>query len=179
MSEKLANATAFAENVALLMAFSQNAGGICYLLSGVLAQKLCKSDGVHSSHTKHQFFFVMKREFVSPGFFLFQYWLLHRQSQASSEEITKCGPISHCVQTEKTNLKNVFLQPDHTPSKHEPPLSNMVAVVTILWSFMQMFSKHFQNFLPHFLADTYLKYNCIKTNYVKQCTRVKACCYIT
>lgn len=136
----LASSTADNENVALLMTCSQYAGGTCYLLSGVLAQRLCKSDGVHPSHTKHQFFFVIKWEVISPGFSLRQYRPLHRENQASLEENTKCRSISHCVQTEETNLKNVFLQLDHVPSKHEQ-LSYMVAVVTILWPLMQIFLK--------------------------------------
>jgi len=56
VQQKLTSATADAENVAFLTTCSQNAGGTCYLLSGVLAQQLCKSDGVQPSHTKHHFF---------------------------------------------------------------------------------------------------------------------------
>jgi hypothetical protein len=78
----------------------------------------------------------MKREFVSPEFSPLQYWLLHRENQASLEENVKCLSIPHCVQTEETNLKNVFFQLDHVPSKHELPLSYMVAVVTIVWPLM-------------------------------------------
>ena len=31
--------------------------------------------------------------------------------------------LLHRVQTEETNYKNVFLQPDHVPSKHELPFA--------------------------------------------------------
>jgi len=142
----------------------------------------CANLMIHTHHTQNtNFFFVIKREFVSPGFSLLQYWLLHRENQASLEENTKCWSISHCVQTEETNLKNVFLQLDHVPSKHEPP-SYMVAVVTILWLLMPIFSKQspeWRNYLRHFLAHSYVKYSCTKSDAVQQCTWVKACCYIT
>jgi hypothetical protein len=50
--------------------------------------------------------------------------------------------LPHHVQTKETNYKNLFLQPDHVPSKHELLLSYMVTVLTVLWPFVQMFSKH-------------------------------------
>jgi hypothetical protein len=55
--------------------------------------------------------------------------------------------ILHHVQTEETNHKNVFSQPDHVPSKHELPLSYMVAILTIFWPFMQMLSKYLSSAL--------------------------------
>ena len=79
----------------------------------------------------------------------------------------------------RNQFKNVFLQQDHVPSKHEPPLSYMVTVVTILWPHIQIFSKRSpeqRNYLRHFLADSYVKNS--KTDAVQQCTWVKACCYI-
>jgi hypothetical protein len=130
---------------------------------------------------KTPFVFVMKMEFVSPGFSLLQYRLLRRENQASLEENTKRRSISHCVQTEETNSKNVFLQLDQVPSKHEQPPSYMDAVVTILWPLMQIFLKQspeWRNYLRHFLADSYVKYSCTKTDAVQQCTWVKARCYI-
>jgi len=39
-------------------------------------------------------------------------------------------------------FQSTFLQPDHVPSKYELPLAFTVAVVTILWPFVQTFSKH-------------------------------------
>jgi hypothetical protein len=45
----------------------------------------------------------------------------------------------HCVQTEETDYKNVFLQPEHVPSKHELLLPYMVAAVTVLWPFVKCF----------------------------------------
>jgi hypothetical protein len=43
--------------------------------------------------------------------------------------------LLHHVQTEET----LFLQLDHVPSKHKLSSSYMVAVLTILWPFMQLF----------------------------------------
>jgi hypothetical protein len=43
------------KNVALLTKYTQCTGKTHYLLSGVLAQKLLASHGMHSLHTKHQF----------------------------------------------------------------------------------------------------------------------------
>jgi len=118
----------------------------------------------------------MKREFISPEFSLLQYWLLRRENQASLEENAKCPSISHRVQIEESNLKNVFFQLDHVHSKHELPLSYMVVVVTIVWPLMQIYSKQSperRNYLQHFLADSYLKHSCIKTDAVQQCTWVR------
>ena len=39
-------------------------------------------------------------------------------------------------------FQSTFLQPGHVPSKYELPLAFTVAVVTILWPFVQTFSKH-------------------------------------
>ena len=52
------------KNAALLTECSPYTIRECYFLSGVLAWKLLKSCGVNSSHTKHQFLFVIKRAFM-------------------------------------------------------------------------------------------------------------------
>lgn len=50
----------------------------------------CANLMVCTHHTQNtNFFFVMKREFVSPGFSLLHYWLLRRENQASLEEDAK------------------------------------------------------------------------------------------
>jgi hypothetical protein len=41
------------------------------------------------------------------------------------------------VQTEEIDCKNVFLQPEHVPSKHELLLPYMIAAVAVLWPFVQ------------------------------------------
>jgi len=50
--------------------------------------------------------------------------------------------------------------------KYELPLPDMATVVTILWPFTQMFSKHsspdLRNIPWHFPADSYLKHSCTK-----------------
>ena len=76
---------------------------------------------MHSLHTKHKFF--CHEEGINGetlDFFAFQYW-------------TFCELL--CVQTEETDYKNVFVQPDHVPSKHElllpytvPVYNNFVAL---------------------------------------------------
>jgi hypothetical protein len=50
--------------------------------------------------------------------------------------------MHHRVQTEGTSYRNVVLRPDHVPSKHKLLMPYTVAVVTILWPFVQTFSKH-------------------------------------
>jgi len=74
--------------------------------------------------------------------------------------------LLHHAQTEETDYKNVVFQPDHISSKHEVPLSYMVAVVTVFWPFMQTFLKCspliWDFFLRHFPTDLYLKYSCPK-----------------
>jgi hypothetical protein len=59
--------------------------------------------------------------------------------------------LVQCAQAEETNYKNVSLQLDDVPSKHELPSSYTVAVVTILWPFVQMSSKHTSPELTNFL----------------------------
>jgi len=54
---------------------------------------------------------------------------------------TKCGSLLRRVETEETDYKNVFLEKDRVPSKHGLPLPNTVAGVTVLWLFVQTFSK--------------------------------------
>jgi len=48
----------------------------------------------------------------------------------------------HRAQTYESDYRNVFLQLDRVPSKHEPPLPCRVTAVTILWSFVQTFLEH-------------------------------------
>jgi len=54
------------------------------------------------------------------------------------------------------SFQSVFLQHDHVHVRPELPLSFTVVVVTILWPFVQTFSKHssteLRNVLRHFLA---------------------------
>jgi len=54
---KVAGTTADAENVAFPADGSQYTGAARCLLSAVRGRKLLKSRGVHSSHTRHHFFF--------------------------------------------------------------------------------------------------------------------------
>jgi hypothetical protein len=66
--------------------------------------------------------------------FYMQYWLsenlpLHVRRARSYWRITlNVDQILHCVQTEEINYKNLFLQTDHVPSKHELPVSYNVVV---------------------------------------------------
>jgi hypothetical protein len=60
--------------------------------------------------------------------------------------------LLHHVRTEETNYKNIFLQPDHAPSKHELPLPYTVAVIIVLWPFVQTFPKHSSPELRNFPA---------------------------
>jgi len=68
------------------------------------------------------------------------------------------------IQTEETNYKNVFLQP-MCSFRHELLISYMVEAVTILWPFVQTFSKYsspeMRNFLRHLPEYSHLKYCCI------------------
>jgi hypothetical protein len=140
--------------------------------SWFLLRKLFKSHGVHASHTS---FLLSWRgsSWISPGFSALQYRLFwefaspRNENRTSSEKRTVCQLPRHVlVQTEETNHKNVLLQPDDVPSKYELPLSYTVAVVTVLWSFVQTFTKHsspeLTNFLRHLPVDSYLKYSCTK-----------------
>jgi hypothetical protein len=117
------------------------------------------------AHQK-QIFFIMKREFVNkPGFSTLKHQLLwqftspRNENQASSETKLTVDQLRHCLQTEESNHKNVFLQLDDVSSKYELPLSYTVVVVTILWPFMPTLLKHssreLTNFLWHFPADSY------------------------
>ena len=67
--------------------------------------------------------------------------------------------------------------------KPELPLSCTAAIVTILWSFVQIFSKHsfpeLNNFVRHFSADSRLKYSCAKTDAVQHCAWDQVWYYIT
>jgi hypothetical protein len=126
-------------------------------------------------------FLVIKREFVNKS------WILCTAIPAVLRiHLHVRQPVDqllHRIQTEETDYRNVFLQPDHVPSKHQLSMSYTVAIITILWPFVQTFSKHsslqLRHFLRHFPADSYLKYSSTKTNAVKQRTSVDACCYIT
>jgi hypothetical protein len=145
---------------------------------------------VHSSHIKHQFFHhkVGVCEQVLD--------LLHSNTKCSENSplhVRKTMPhqrktvtmdqLFHRIKTKETDYKNVFLQPDHVPTKHQLLMSYMVSIVTILCLFIQTFFKHspleLRNFLQHFPADSYLKYSCTKTDGVQQSTSADACCYIT
>ena len=75
--------------------------------------------------------------------------------------------LLHCVRTEETDYRSVFLQPDHVPCKHELTLRSMVAVVAVLWPFVQTFLKHsspkLRNFLWHFQQIPVLSIAALKT----------------
>ena len=62
--------------------------------------------------------------------------------------------LPHCVRTVETDYRSVVLQSDHVPCKRELPLRSVVAVVKVLWPFVQKFLKHpspkLRNFLWHF-----------------------------
>jgi len=58
--------------------------------------------------------------------------------------------LLHPVQTEGTDYKNAFLQPDHVPSKNKLPLPYTVAGIRILWPFMQMLSPELRIFYDIF-----------------------------
>jgi len=67
--------------------------------------------------------------------------------------------ILHRIRTEETDYKNVFLQPDHIPSKNELPLPYTVAGLTVLWLFVKTLSKHLSPELRIFYdvsQDTYM-----------------------
>jgi hypothetical protein len=59
--------------------------------------------------------------------------LLHIRKAGLIRKKTLSVAHLHHVQTEETNYKNLFLQMDHVPWKHELLFSHMVAVLTILW----------------------------------------------
>jgi len=61
----------------------------------------------------------------------------------------------HRIQTDETNYKNIFLQPDHTPSNHPLPMSYTVAVVTILWLFVQTFIQNTRLLSWEFFCGTF------------------------
>jgi hypothetical protein len=69
------------------------------------------------------------------------------------------------IETEETNYKNVFLQPNHVLSRHELLMSYTVKAVTILLPFVQTFSIYsspeMRNFLRHLTEDSNLKHSCI------------------
>jgi hypothetical protein len=126
---------------------------------------------------------------INPWFSVLQYWLCweftspHNENQASSEKKLTVDQLFHCVQTEETNYKNVFLQPDDIPSKHELPLSYTVTAATILWTFMQTFRNtnlwSWQIFHDIFQQTHIWNTAALKTDTVQQCTWVEGCCCIT
>jgi hypothetical protein len=67
---------------------------------------------------------------------------LRKENQTSSEETLIVAQLLHHVQTKETNYKNLFSQLERVLEKHELSLSYMVTVLTITWSFVQVFSKH-------------------------------------
>ena len=89
------------------------------------------------------------------------------RSQPSSEKNT-VDQLLHRVQTEETNKKSVFLQPDHVPSKHELPLPYTTAVLTIVWPFIRTFSKpsspELRNFSRHIPGDLHLNAAALETH---------------
>jgi hypothetical protein len=102
---------------------------------------------VQLSHTKTIFSSSRGSSWMYLGFSALQYRLFweftspRTENQVSSEKKTLIlDQFDHHVQTEETNCKNLFSQMDRVPSKNELLLST-VAVKTILWPFVQMFSK--------------------------------------
>jgi hypothetical protein len=115
---------------------------------------------LHSLDTKyHFFFFIIKEEFVHKS------WIfLHSNTDCSVNSlryVTKSRPckrrklsidrLPHCVRTEETDYRSVVLQSDHVPCKRELPLRSVVAVVKVLWPFVQKFLKHPSPKLRYFL----------------------------
>jgi uncharacterized protein YdiU (UPF0061 family) len=82
------------------------------------------------------------------GFSALQYRLFweftspRKESRPHRKETPIVDQLLQHMQTEETSYRNLFSQLDHVPSKHELPLSYMVAVFTILWPFVQMLPKH-------------------------------------
>jgi hypothetical protein len=68
-----------------------------------------------------------------------------RKNKPHQRKALSVGQFLHCVQTYESDYKNVFLQLDRAPSKHEPPLPYTVAAVTIFWSFVQTFLEQFMS----------------------------------
>jgi hypothetical protein len=109
---------------------------------------------------------------TNPGLSALQYRLSWeftsppRKTRPHQRKTLTVDQLLHRVQTEETNCKNVLLQPDHVPSKHELPMPYTVAVVTILWPLVQTFSKHSspepRSFPRHIPADSCLKYSYTK-----------------
>jgi hypothetical protein len=72
--------------------------------------------------------------------------------------------IHHRIQTDETNYKNVFLQPDHTPSNHPLPMPYAVAVVTILWPFVRTFFETLVSWAEKFPATFFRQTRIWNTN---------------
>ena len=108
----------------------RTSAGKGWLLSEVLARKLLNSHGLYSSHTKHQFFFVMKRDFVN------KCWIfLHPQpgcSENSPLHATK--PRLHyteCPTRYRTrHFFNNFTTNEDSAKKFEADLPHCVRNVT-------------------------------------------------
>lgn len=91
--------------------------------------------------------FIMKRKFVN------QSWIfcipvaillrIHFSTQGKPGIIDKkiliLDQLLYHVPTEETNHRYLFFHLDHVTSKHELPLSFLATVLTVLWSFMQLF----------------------------------------
>jgi len=130
-----------------------------YILSGVLARK------PNTNFFRHE-----GSLWTTPGFPALQYrmfWEFTRprnENQASLQKNTKCGPTSSYTDR-RNQLQKCILATDSCSFRHELPMSYMVETVTILWLFVQTFSKYsspeMTNFLRHLPEHSHLKYSCI------------------
>ena len=131
-----------------------------YLLSGVLARKPNTNFFRHEEGVREQLL-----DFLHSSIGCSENLPLHVTKTRPHYRKTLNVDQLLRIQTEETNYKTVFLQPNHVLSRHELLISYTVEAVTILWPFVQTFSKYsspeMRNFLRHLPEDSHLKYNCI------------------
>jgi uncharacterized protein YdiU (UPF0061 family) len=62
-----------------------------------------------------------------------------KKNREEEEEELIMDQLLHNMQTDETNYKNLFLQLNHVPLNCEPQ-SSLVAVLTVVWSFVHLYS---------------------------------------
>jgi hypothetical protein len=134
-----------------------------YLVSGVLAQKSNTNFFRHEEEVREQVL-----DFLHSNIGCSENLPLHvTKTRPHYRKTLTVDQLLHRIQSEETNYKNVFLQPDHVLSKHQLLTSYKLEAVTILWPFIQTFSKYsspeLRNFLRHLPENSCLKYSCIKS----------------
>jgi len=154
----------------------------------VCAWKLL-SHGLHLLSTKYQFFHHEKGvhekvlDFLHSSTGCSEISPIHIIKTRPYRRKTLCVVQLHHVQTEETHYKNVFLQLEDVPSKHELLLPYMVTAVTVLWPLVKCFwnTHHlsWEMFCNIFQQSHIWKCSCTKTHAVQHCFQVEACCYIT